>query len=235
MLTFYFELGWLKLSAEAHGSAFFMITGDGLRKKAFKLNIPLPAQPANCTIYLHLSHWPTLFSPSNDDAQSEPSQGNLKKKSPVSFLTVAVFVFVRGWIKKKVWLNKPHSSSFKPFELGNYFLFPWNRFSVTCYWLHKLKLVITSIWTIIQVENKITYFTGRSFGVLVNISRQYVSFFKFCYTLRFVHFVRLWCDDRAVAYGFTTDTGAQSVFPFQWLIIRTNLESKLYFLTRDTS
>lgn len=64
------------MSVEAHSSAFLMITGDGLRKKAFKLNIPLPAQPANCAIYHYLSHWPTLFSQTNDDAQSKPSLDN---------------------------------------------------------------------------------------------------------------------------------------------------------------
>lgn len=41
MLTFYLELTWLmSMSVKDHSSAFLMITGDGLRKKALKLNIP---------------------------------------------------------------------------------------------------------------------------------------------------------------------------------------------------
>lgn len=32
-----------------------MISGDGLREKAFKLNIVLPPQAVNCAVYHYLS------------------------------------------------------------------------------------------------------------------------------------------------------------------------------------
>jgi hypothetical protein len=58
-------LGINLINVKAHSSAFWVITDDGLKKKAFKLDTPLPAQPVNCAIYNCLSHWPMLFSQTN--------------------------------------------------------------------------------------------------------------------------------------------------------------------------
>lgn len=64
------------MSIKDRGAAILVIAADGLRKKVLKLNMPLPVQPANCAIYHYVSHWPVLFSQTNDDAQAKSSFNN---------------------------------------------------------------------------------------------------------------------------------------------------------------